>query len=50
MPSLAPPPKPARASSTAPIQPGATLPVPKAKPAKKRGEDDPDGTLPLSID
>jgi hypothetical protein len=50
MPSLAPPPKAARAASVAPMQPGATLPVPKAKPAKKRGEDDPDGTLPLSID
>jgi len=50
MPSLAAPPKPSRAASTAPVAPGTTLPVPKAKPAKRRGEDDPDGTLPLSIE
>jgi len=33
----------------APIQPGQAIPVP-ARPKAKRVEDDPDGTLPLSID
>ncbi|HEX3696006.1 MAG TPA: hypothetical protein VH374_11510 [Polyangia bacterium] len=32
------------------VTPGTQLPVPKPKSAKRGGEDDPDGTLPLSID
>jgi hypothetical protein len=32
------------------VTPGTQLPVPKPRAAKRGGEDDPDGTLPLSID
>ncbi|HVR62589.1 MAG TPA: hypothetical protein VMU50_11845 [Polyangia bacterium] len=47
-PFAAVPPKPSM-RPPAPIQPGQAIPVP-ARPKAKRVEDDPDGTLPLSID